>query len=256
LGKEKLLMKLSILTKWYNEEDLAPFFFNHYNGFADEILIYLDEGTNDDTEKIIKKYPKAKIIWAESSGKLDDQKCINELNVIAGKSDADWLMLVDADEYIFPEDFSDPREVLEKADGNLIYSAMWCVYTHETEKKIDPKIPPIFQRRHGSINRTTDPDNTNQLKPDIIRPYIGIQWGVGNHAYFPNDKIEISSTVFAGVHWQSVDIDLSIKRRIKGRKERHSDINLENGWGIHNFELTEQDILNDYELHKKDPQVF
>ena len=41
-------MKITVLSKQYQEEDLAPFFFSHYS-FADEIILYLDKGTNEET---------------------------------------------------------------------------------------------------------------------------------------------------------------------------------------------------------------
>ena len=95
-------MKITVLSKWYQEEDLAPFFFKHYD-FADEIIIYLDKGTNPETLAEIAKCPKAKIVWGDSQGKLNDFDCVNALNEIASFSTSDWLIYADTDEFIFAE---------------------------------------------------------------------------------------------------------------------------------------------------------
>lgn len=247
-------MKITVLSKWYNEAELAPFFLNHYS-YADEILIYLDRGINDGSVAEIKKYPQAKIIWAKSTGKLNDGACIAALNDIASKSNADWLISVDADEFVFPQNFNDPREVLKRADGNIIYSSMWNMYRHETDPDLDPLHPSIFQRRHGDPNRISN-NNEMSTKPNIINPRIKINWGVGCHGYYSAINPQVSTTRFDGAHWQSVDVDISCKRRIKGGKERMSDTNLKNMWAFHNFHITREDIVKVYEDHKQDPLIF
>uniref|UniRef100_A0A6M3MCD8 Putative glycosyltransferase n=1 Tax=viral metagenome TaxID=1070528 RepID=A0A6M3MCD8_9ZZZZ len=247
-------MKITVLSKMFNEEALLPFFLSHYS-YADEILINLDEGTNDRSVEIIQQYSQAKIIWSKSTGKVNDRILIEELNVIASKSDADWLILVDSDELLFPQNFADPRETLEKADGNVIYSIPWQIYRHKTEADLDSTKPAIFQRRHGDPNRTIG-FNTVYLKPNIIKPEIKICWYPGNHTFVPNEKAVRSSVVFDGAHWVAVDINISIHRRITRARERHSDENLKAGWGGQNFDITEEQIRADYELHKNDPQLF
>lgn len=248
-------MKITVLSKIYNEGKLLPFFLKHYS-YADEILIYLDLGTDDNSEAIIRRCPQAKIIWAESTGELDDLKCIQDLNEIARNSDADWLILADVDEFIFPHNFADPREVLERADGNLIYSRMWNIYRHETDSDLDYENPSIFQRRHGDADRTVELLNRLQTKPDIIKPEIKIEWTVGNHFFEPNPNVIPSSTVFDGAHWKLVDFDLAVERRIHGRKDRFSEINLKNSWGFQYFNVTREEIIAEYEQHKNCPQVF
>lgn len=243
-------MKISILSKWFNEKDLAPFFFNHYS-WADEFLIYLDSGVNDGTDRLLMKQPKAKIIWGESTGKLDDYICVTALNEIARNSDADWLIYADADEFVFPHDFSDPREYLSKADGNLIYSHMWNVFQHVDDKPLDKKQPPLYQRRHG------DPIIIPEcVKPNILKPSLQIHWGVGCHYFSPNERHVPSSFRFSGVHWQSVDLELACKRRIKGVKERLSERNLQNLWASHNFNVTREEIKALMKQHENDPLLF
>jgi len=242
-------MRIEIISKWFNEAELAPFFLNHYS-YADEIIIYLDPASNDGSKEIINSFPNTRIVWGKEGNKLDDVACINDLNQIAHSSKADWIIILDADEFVFPHNFANPREVLEKADGNLIISAMWDMYKHETEPALDFNNLSIMQRRHG--NRL----NKNSIKPNIVRPEIKLVWGVGAHEFYPNSKVQLSSTRFDGAHWQSVDIDLAVKRRIKGGTERMSEYNLKNGLGFHNFDLTREKLEAFFYEHRNEPQVF
>lgn len=243
-------MKITVLSKWYQEEDLAPFFFNHYS-FADEIILYLDRGTNLETMIEIKKCPKVKIVWGDSDGKLNDYDCVTALNKIAYNCKSDWLIYADADEFVFPEGLADPREVLSKADGTMIYSHMWNIYKHETDEPLDPLKPVIFQRRHGDPNIIPE-----CIKPNVVKPEVKIHWGVGCHTYTPNDKIKPSSIRFLGAHWQSVDFNIACKRRIRNVRERLSQTNIDNLWASHNFNVTRESIAELMDQHKNDPLLF
>lgn len=245
-------MKITVVSKMYNEEDLLPFWLNHYR-FADEIIVLLGETSNDLSEEIIRSDPRSIIVRDGSpDGLMDDEICINGLNQIANSSDADWLIVADADEFIFPEGFLDPREFLASAGGNLMYSHMWDMFEHIDDLPLDKANPSIFQRRHGNPFIPN-----NNIKPNIVKPKeFKVRWSVGTHTTWPDPNIRPSSSRFLGAHWQSVDIELSVKRRIKGRKERNSQKEIDNLWGFHNFDLTREKIIELYEKHKNDPQLF
>jgi glycosyltransferase involved in cell wall biosynthesis len=247
-------MKITVLTKVYNEEDLLPFFLSHYS-FADEVLINLDEGTNDRSQEIIESFPNTKIIWSKSTGEMNDRVLINELNAISLQSDADWIFLLDSDELVFPKGSADPREVLSKADGNVIIASMWQVYRHVDDPDLDPSRPAIMQRRHGDPNREYGFSHC-YTKPIIVDPKIKVQWHPGNHECLPNERIQWSTTQFDGAHWILPDVGITIKRRIKGRKDRYSEEEKRMGWGGQHFQVTEEDIRAEYELHKNDPLLF
>lgn len=245
-------MKVAVLSKWYNEIELAPYFMKHYE-WADEFLIYLEKTSNDGTVEFLKQFPKVKIIWGgEEDGKLNDYACCTALSDIAANSNADWIIFCDADEFVYGLNFEPVRDVLYRANGNVIYTHMWNVFRHITDKDLDPTQPPLFQRRHGDPCRIPE-----CVKPNVIRPEIGIRWGVGCHYIMSSSKLIIPSSVrFDGSHWQSADFDIACKRRIKGVKERLSETNLINLWASHNFYVTEQELRNLMEAHKNDPQLF
>ena len=247
-------MKITVLSRWFNEAMLAPFFLSHY-AFADEIIILLDEATTDGTVEIIAGYPNATIRNYRLPGKINYGFTTELVTKAAATVKSDWIMAPDTDELVFPTGGGDVRMALGQADGNLIYADLWQVYRHATDKDLDSSWPVIRQRRHGDPNRITGPNGTYR-KPIIVKSGLGIDWGPGFHRYQRNPRIKISRTRFDGAHWMMADVDLAIARRMRGRRELQSEENLRRTWGFQNFDITEEKIRAECAMHANDPQVF
>lgn len=239
---------------WYNESFLAPFFLNHYN-YADEINIILDSDTNDNTMDICKKFNNTLIEEFGFTDGFDDQIKIEKFNQKVSEMDSDWVIVVDADEFIFPPAYQDVRTYLSEISGNLIFARIWQIYCHKRDQKLDSKKNTIFQRRHGDPNRTK---GINKLynKPIIVRPEIGIRWYPGCHSYEENSKIKVSRKKFYGSHWTNVNLENSMERQIMHRKQRFSKRNLETGLGIHMHNISEEEIRRKHQQHLEDPVVL
>jgi len=247
-------VKLSVISRWYNEVMLAPLFLSHY-AFADEIIILLDEATNDGTAEIIAEYPNAHIRRYRLPDKINYGFTTALVTRAAATIDGDWIMAPDTDEFIFPAGNGDVRTALSQANGNLIYSDMWTVYRHKTDKDLDSSWPVIRQRRHGDPNKTIG-WNSLYRKPIIVKSGLGIDWWPGFHRYRANPKIRVSSTRLVGAHWIMADVDLAIARRLRGRRELQSKENLRYNWGFHNFDITEARIRAECKAHENDPELF
>ena len=107
-------MKVIVITRWYQEEFFAPFFLNHYR-WADEIIVLLEKSNTDRSLEIISRYSNAKLIYCYTGELLNDRKMSDMQSDLTAKLDADWVIRADADEYVFPYGFKDPREVLGQA---------------------------------------------------------------------------------------------------------------------------------------------
>jgi len=247
-------MKITVISRWFNEAIIAPFFLNHY-AFADEIIILLDEMTTDATAEIISGYPNTKIRNYKLPEGVSFGRTTALVTQAASTVDSGWIICPDTDEFVFPHGHGNSHLTLNQADGNLVYADMWGVYRHQTEKDLDLSLPTIWQRRHGDPNRTVG-TNRHACKPIIVKSGLGINWTPGFHGYQNNSKIKVSRTRFDGVHWMMADVDLAVPRRMRGRRELISEENLHHGWGYHNFDITEEKIRADCAAHANDPQVF
>jgi len=213
-------MKIEIVTMWYNEAFLAPFFLSHYH-YADKIHLILDADTNDNTREICKRFGNVEIEGFTFPDMMDDLLKIQKINSVVSAQNCDWVFAVDADEFIFPANNESVAGILSRQKANLLYVQMWQIYRHNTDKDLDSSKPAIFQRRHGDPNISR---GINRLynKPIIVKPEIGIKWLPGCHKHERNENIIVSRDKFLGAHWAMADVEMAIERRIRGRKERQS----------------------------------
>lgn len=247
-------MKISVITVLYNEEFLLPFFLSHYQ-WADEIHVLLDSDTNDQTREICQADPKVfvyEFTFPDMMDAIIKQQHIHKLFYFLN---ADWVMVVDCDEYIFPVPYEDPRDVFQRLNGNIATAHMWPVYRHITDCDLDPNLPPMWQRRHG------DPDmmkgfNYAYIKPCIAKPETKIKWGLGCHNYYQKEGLIKSDYLFYGAHWKMADPELAIIRRVANGRDRQSKSNLSAGYQSVDHHITEELIREECGLHLNDPRLF
>ncbi|HHT9146737.1 MAG: hypothetical protein Q7J31_18845 [Syntrophales bacterium] len=218
------MFKIEVITMWYNESFLAPFFLEHYK-FADVIHLlslqrYLrilgtiwsiisliepqyivciqvngvvglyDEDTADNTLEIVSKYENVEVIPFRFPDMMDDIIKVEKTNNLYKTLNCDWAIIADADEFVFPLPLGrDIREALEQEeDYDLIYTQLWQVYRHRADADLNFTLPAVPQRRHGDPN-VTEGINALYVKPIIVRPSAGVEWQPGCHAITKKKRI-------------------------------------------------------------------
>jgi hypothetical protein len=258
-------MNIEVITMMYNEEFLAPFFMEHYK-WVDKIHIILDKDTTDRTEEIVRRYPNVEVYPFRFPDMMDDEIKVSILNRHYQVSGADWVMVVDADEFIFHQTAS-VRGFLQRITDDVVVANLYQVYRHKDDKDLDPKMPAIYQRRHGDKNTGK---NQQYNKPCIAKTGLNICWTPGNHfIYHPETSTrynlpgsitdrgtKISSEVLLGAHWAMADPCFCIERRCKGRRDRQSKRNIEAKMTIQHHNITEAQVSEECNEHLNDGEVF
>jgi len=169
---------------------------------VDKIHILLDADTDDATEEVAARYPNVSIERFTFPDMMDDlikSRKINEK--YRSITDADYVIVVDSDEFITCNRLADPVKDHITAKGkNLYFSTLWQVYQHEDDNRLDVTRPVLQQRRHG------DPTIANcNIKPTVARAGLDIVWGVGNHAVVQN-----------GEHfsWLTPNMDIMVEHKV------------------------------------------
>jgi len=233
--------KITIISQWYNEELLAPLFFNHY-AYCDEIHILLDPDTNDRTREIASKYPNVIIKDGHCKDGMDNIQMLSNINQgILGVKDG-WIYMVDADEFIFPEHHEDPHAFLGRQTAEVVNATYFHVYRHVTEKDIDYSKPPIPQRIHALDG---GPEHKNWFwKPSVFRASARVQLTIGNHRF--EGIHTVSKERYIGAHWKQADPIICVQRRLSNMV-RHSEHDHKKGWGNHDFHVSEEKLLRQLE---------
>lgn len=262
-------MKFELITMWYNEAFLAPFFLNHYK-WVDKIHILLDADTTDNTEEIAARYANVAIEYFRFPDMMDDllkSRRINEK--YKSISNADYVIVVDSDEFMLCNSLDESvKDHIVSKDKNVYFSVLWQIYQHEGDIRPDPGKPVYPQRSHG------DPTIAHcNIKPTVARAGLDLLWGVGNHSVVfdgnhmswltPNMDTMIASDVsilpadmLQGAHWRLYDLDEVLERRITNRERRQSLVNLSTNLSSHLHKTSAGEIFAEYNRMKESPIVL
>jgi hypothetical protein len=246
-------LKVSVISRWMNEEFFAPYFLSHY-AFADEIIILLERSTSDRSAEIIGRFPNARIEYTDTGGVINDRIFSDAMSDLAASLKTDWVIRADADELIYFEpQFWNPRGVLAEADGNCIEVLFRWIFRHKDDPDLDPSKPAVFQRPHGGVYSMWPGMGSTFIKPSIVRPEAKIRWRPGEQGYENSPNVRMSEARADGVHWQMVDVEEAV-RRLLSAEARLSDVNKKNNWGVRRF--TEAQIRECCAAHLNDPVVI
>jgi hypothetical protein len=166
-------LKIDVYCMARNEIILMPYFLRHYEQFASNIYVWEDH-SDDGTRELLEKHPLVHLINMPFTGLDDDYSRFNFYTQYATRSrgKSDWVIIVDADEFVYHDHNLIERLRLFKEEGSeLIYPVGWLMVSdklpstkgqlyeevkyglrdHYTDKSIifDPRIEIIFARgRH------------------------------------------------------------------------------------------------------------
>jgi hypothetical protein len=250
---------LTVITSAYNEEFLAPLFFRHY-AFAERIILLLDAATTDNTAAIAAQFKNVEIHPIVYPFGFDDDIRREAVNHHYSRVERGYVLNVDVDEFAFIE-----NNHYSKYEVN--YVELYNVYRHYSESNISIEKPVMEQRRHGVLDEI-------YRKPILVRAGLDLKWCVGNHDvtisrtgansgtvtisnnYTVSRIVSMNFNPYLGAHWANADLSFCIRRRVTNRRPRFSANNLDKGFGIQNFTISEEDVINECRSHENDPRVW
>ena len=216
-------MKIEVITSYYREEFLAPLFCLHYEPWVDRMTFV-----------------------ADVQEKFDVFEQADRINEAIARSTADWVVVVDTDEFVFPLPLGAfPRAVLAEANYDLVYSEMLRVWRHRDDVDINRMQPPLYQRRHGQ---------KDHIKPAVFRPR-GVRLTFGNHAVEKMPDGFRIGPAWSGSHWANADVCFWITRETRDRGPRLGQKCIDLKLGTHSMRTREQ-IMAEAEQHVDDPIVI
>lgn len=249
-------MRIAAVTTVYNEALILPYFLRHYK-YLDKIYVLYETDSTDESLEILNRAGNVVIKKCHIKGGLDDIEKINLINNTVRVIEADWVYVVDPDEFIFPPSES-PYDFLKRQKYDVVRSTMFQVYRHRTDKDLDQRLPAIPQRLHGdpdlfsTVEEPNRASNASYIKTDVVKPSSMIKFLPGHHRVKGNPQI--SPECYIGAHWQMADPAIAVRRRMQC-KARMSKRNKERGMGLQHWNVTEEWIRAECERHLDDPII-
>ncbi len=226
-------MKIAVYTLCYNEEFILPFFIKHYSRYTDPSLITIYDNHSTDSSRQIAKDAGCRVLTFSSSNKFRDdiQQKIKNKCWKRQKNKADWVIIVDADEFIYHSDLLD---FLTKAKAKKIHL---CKATGYQMISKDFSCVDYSEQLYHTFK--TGIHLVEYDKPCILDPTAlkSTNFIVGNHEADPKlynsskavniDKDNLKLLHYSCFSWQYY------WDKMQRRFARLSKWNLNNNWGIH-----------------------
>lgn len=182
-------LKIDVYSIMRNEIEMVQYFLRHYEVFADRIFVW-DDGSNDGTREILEAHPKVKLLPLNMDG-ADDVYYVKYLwpqYEEISRGYADWVICVDADEFVYHPNFIQRLNELTERGDKRIRLEGYTMYH------------PTFPITTGQIYEEVKvgwPDKWSQ-KTVLFTPNMHMTWGPGRHQCVPTRHIP--TTKNSGIH--------------------------------------------------------
>ena len=243
------MISIEVITTWYNDSFLAPFFMKHYS-YADHIRVMVDAETEDEPERFVNQCPNASLEYFKFPNGYNVDFRQNLIFNACNESKADWVIVPDSDEFVFCDDM---HSFLARQTADIVMVRLYQVFRNVKDEDLDPSKPVVGQRRYGDPNYVKG-KNSRGTKPIVFRTGKRVHLMPGNHSVWNMYKFTVSKDVLTGQHWQMADPCFCVERRLS-RKKRFSSATLPRGYAYHDITVTEEFILSECNAHLYDGEL-
>lgn len=175
-------MSVDLYAACWNEERIIPFFLQHYEPLVDRIIIYDDDST-DRSVALLRASPKVEVrpIKRNAESYLDVHLALFETCWHESRGRADWVCLVDLDEFLFHPDWHHYLAG-QKDAGVTIIQALGYDMVSEKFPAAGTALATVLTRGQRDLHL----DKTALFAPDAIEE---INHYVGRHRCAPVGRL-------------------------------------------------------------------
>jgi len=221
-------MKVHIFSMAHNESCVIPYFVHHYrNCFPNCDITIFDNESTDETASVSQNLG-CKVISIYSDGYVD-QLLTDTKNEQWKKSQADWVVVCDTDEFL---QIDQPE--LERLDA----VGVTILRTHGFD----------MVGEDGNIEKISDryPNDWYSKAVCFKRTEIeSINYTPGAHQCTPVGRVQWSEVAYDLLHYRFLSLNLMLERT-KLRCERTSADNREKGFARHYFEFSASKVRREF----------
>jgi hypothetical protein len=246
-------MKIHVYTICYNEARLLPFFIRHYQQFAEKIVFYDNEST-DNSKKIIESSDKCFYKSYNSGNEIRDdiyRKLKNEMWK-ESRGVADFVIVVDLDEFVYSKNMIGNLKRMKNLNVALIRPRAFDMITDMVDWNSELQLTEMVKTGYRNAEMVID-------KPCMFNPNRTeeINYTTGAHScgrkgsgfrYGQRGIPQIFGTFYM-LHYKYLTLDNVIKRNTVLRN-RLSAKNIQKGHGAH-YLKDDSKITNEFNHNLK-----
>ena len=231
-------MKIQAYVICKNEELIMPHLLNYYSKFCYKITFFDNEST-DNTVDIIKNFKgcETEVISYSTNGEIRDDVYIQIKNNCWKDSDADYVIVIDSDEFLYHEDL---LEFLHNNQFDIYYPTGYNMISNYFPSDYSKLI--TSQVQYGAYCK-------NYSKSVIFNPKTikEVNYGIGAHESNPIGFSEI--TIYSGeelklLHYKNLGFDYRYNKN-SAYGQTLSMFNRNHGFGWH-YNLDKEGQYNEF----------
>lgn len=172
-------MKVEVYIMARNESRMIPYLMRHYSQFAR--VIFLEGNSTDNTIELAQSL-SADVWHYDMPDELDDTTHIKIKNECWKDSKADWVMVVDADEFIYHPEI---MKVLSLSEATIIQPTFHNMFSDV--------FPITTGQIYDEVQLGTADGGIWESKPIVFRPseIQSMNWHPGSHYCSPEGNVII-----------------------------------------------------------------
>lgn len=235
-------MKVVSITWAHNEEDIIETFVRHTATVVDEMIIVPHECT-DATLSILQKLQNENfpvtIHYDNQPYYLRPASITALLHSVSVDPEVQWILPLDADEFLCSETALHPRTELENSDPHTLYTLPWKTYVPTAEDNpLETDIRKRIQQR-----RSVEPIQFSKvLVPSSIPRTTDCSLGKGSHSMVSNgNPIDATTHPTLYIAHFPVRSDAQLRKKVhRICNQRMKDPTYISGQSFHLFELLQR----------------
>ncbi len=218
-------MSIHLYAACWNEERVVPFFLQHYEPLVDRIVIYDDRSTDRSVE-LLRASPKVEIrpFRRDAESYLDAHLTLFETCWQESRGCADWVCLVDLDEFLFQPDWHHYLAA-QKDAGVTIIQALGYEMVSEIFPPAGAALADNLTRGYRDLHL----DKTGLFAPDAIEK---INHSVGRHRCAPVGRLVPADYCMQLRHYKTLGLDYLLART-HALAGRLTGDDRARGWSVH-----------------------
>lgn len=222
----------------WNESDTIRLTLSHYNSFCEKVTLF-DNYSTDGTPDIARDMG-AEVKQFGTPGVLSDDDYLTVKNNCWKKSQADWVVVCDADELLWSGTFYDRVFFIQATEigATIIKTIGFDVISNEMPKE------NFLELQTGNVN-----DNYSKLVCFNPKQIKEINFKYGCHVAKPTGNVIYYHRPFLLMHYRNIGGPQRLVQRHAMYRPRMSDKNLRFGLGVHYTWTDEQRIKEWYEKY-------
>jgi len=223
--------RTAMVTHFYNEAFLMPYFIQHHAGMFDAVVM-IDSGSDDASRTIIAEYAPStwEVVESNQPEIFDAHGMDAEVVAQESRFPGLWRIALTTTEFLVHPNLVGELQAKEVSDPNSLVMQLPALRFIGDDTMQLQRFPALLKQRSQVLQSEWTGEYSRFMHR--LSPELGIYYGLGRHALTVKEEATLSSQGFIA-EWAYTPWPESIDRKIQIR-ERIPPQHIKDGWGIQN----------------------